>query len=130
MTRARRTTPETAVLKAIKNYLSARGILVFRANVATFRNAAGRPVRCGTKGHPDLYGVLPKHQPRGGGPTANGPGILYPPGRAFFCEVKAGDNQPTKLQAAVMDALSKAGAAVCVARSIQDIEDWLHELGV
>lgn len=121
----RRMTPESSLLKAAKDYLSLRGCLVFRANSGVLAGANGRPVRFGTPGHPDLYGVLPRHNP-----PHFSPFVPYPSGRAFFIELKAGKNKPTARQAAVLAELELRGAAVAVIRSIDELQQWLDGLGI
>ena len=50
-------------------------------------------------------------------------------GKSIWIEVKRPGEQPTKLQQYEIDQLRDAGAAVTVARSVEDVQTWLPCLG-
>ena len=50
-------------------------------------------------------------------------------GKSIWIEVKRPGEQPTKLQQYEIDQLRDAGAAVTVARSVEDVQPWLPSTG-
>ena len=90
---------ETQIVRAILDYLAANRVLAWRVNTGAARNPAGRLVRFGIPGMPDIAGVLPG-------------------GRACFFEVKRVGRIPTHTQMLMMERLRATGALVWVLHSV------------
>ena len=100
---------ESEILKAILQYLGARGILAFRANTGAFvgeYKGKRRFVRFGERGMPDIHGVLPG-------------------GRALYIEVKGPTGRLSPWQVAQIDRLRRQGALAFVARNVPDVAAML-----
>ncbi len=102
---------ETEIVRAILDYLAANRIMAWRVNTGAARNPAGRLVRFGVPGMPDIAGVLPG-------------------GRALFLEVKRPGGHPTRQQEAMMDRLNRAGAVVRIVYGIPEVQIILRLAGV
>ncbi len=102
---------ETEIVRGILDYLAANRIMAWRVNTGAARNPAGRLVRFGVPGMPDIAGVLPG-------------------GRAFFFEVKRMGKDPTPHQAAMMERLRAAGAFVWVLHSVEGTRTALISGGI
>ena len=105
----RRGRRESEILKAILQYLGARGILAFRANTGAFvgeYKGKRRFVRFSERGMPDIHGVLPG-------------------GRALYIEVKGPTGRLSPWQVAQIDRLRRQGALAFVARSVPDVAAML-----
>ena len=106
-----KTQTETQIVRAILDYLAANRIMAWRNNTGAAMNPAGRLVRFGTPGMPDIAGVLPG-------------------GRALFLEVKARHGQLNPHQQRMISWLLATGALVAVVRSIEDTRGVLHGAGL
>ena len=94
---------EGDIQRLIMVELSARGHMVFRANVGRFFTADGRRVSTGLPpGFSDLFGYRASD------------------GRAFFIEVKTPTGRLRVEQAAFLAAMQKRGALAGMARSLAD----------
>ena len=102
---------ETEIVKAILDYLAANRIVAWRNNTGAAMNPAGRLVRFGTPGMPDIAGVLPG-------------------GRALFLEVKGRHGRLNPHQQRMISWLLATGALVAVVRSIEDTRGVLHGAGL
>lgn len=102
---------ETQIIRAILDYLAANRIMAWRVNTGAARNPAGRLVRFGTVGMPDIAGVLPG-------------------GRALFLEVKARHGRLSPHQQRMISWLLSTGALVAVVRSIADVQGVLNAAGI
>nr|DAL33546.1 MAG TPA_asm: Nuclease [Caudoviricetes sp.] len=100
---------ETDLMHEIMKAVSARGCMVFRANVGKFKLSDGRWFDTGLpKGHPDLYGFMPQT------------------GRAFYIECKVKPNKPTPEQEQFIKTAQNLGALACVAYSVDDALKMLN----
>lgn len=99
--RARRGSGETGLVKAIRAYLSLRGIRTERRNTGILRNPAGQPIKFGQTGAADLSATLPG-------------------GRRLEIEVKNAVRKLTDGQRTWLLEQHRAGAVVLVVRPA----DW------
>lgn len=100
---------------AICEYLTLRGIVFSVTDAARFRTKAGHVHYSKvTEGWPDIVAVLPL------GGWADGA-----VGAFWGIEVKSATGKLREAQTAMHDKLRKAGALVLVARSVQDVIDFL-----
>jgi hypothetical protein len=96
--------PESAVLKACREYLILRGHFVYRANNGGWYDKHGRFIRAHEiKGVPDLEGC-----------TKDGKFL------GVECKSKAGKQTPE--QKAFGEAVARRGGVYVVARSVEDLE--------
>ena len=95
---------ESSIQKAVLQLLKMRGVVHYRMNSGVMRNPAGRPVRFGFVGCPDIWAIVPNSG-----------------GRLLTIEVKRPGGKPTESQAEVMAGLSAAGAAVLVIDDVGDL---------
>ena len=102
---------ETQIVRAILDYLAANRILAWRSNVGAARNPAGRLVRFGVKGMPDIAGVLPG-------------------GHALFLEVKRRHGRMSPEQDRMQTRLMEAGALVSVVHGIAEVRAILKAYGL
>jgi hypothetical protein len=102
--------PESAIVRAILDYLRLAGVFAWRVNVGALRDRTNRPVFFGTVGCPDIIGVLPD-------------GVFL----GLECKTPAGRLRQT--QAAFLARLHRNRAAVAVVRSVDDVRLFLRSLG-
>jgi len=102
---------ETQIVRAILDYLAANRILAWRNNVGAARNPAGRLVRFGVKGMPDIAGVLPG-------------------GRALFLEVKRRHGRMSPDQDRMVSRLIGTGARVGVVHNVEEVRGMLVASGL
>ncbi len=95
---------ETAIQKAILQYLQIRQIFAWRQNNGAVYDPTRRAFRSGSsrKGVPDIIGILPG-------------------GRALLIEVKTPTGKASPEQAAFHDIARRLGALVIVARRVADV---------
>jgi len=106
---------ESDIQRSILDYLTLLRIPCWRNNsgaVALGDGKSRRYVRYGAKGSADILGVLP------------------PSGRLLAIEVKRPGNKPTEHQSTWLEGMRQAGAVVCVAYSVEDVQRVLREVGV
>jgi hypothetical protein len=98
-------TPESAVLRACKDYLALRGHFVVRVNGGGFKTERGGWVRCSdTPGTPDLMGCAKD-------------------GRALAVECKSAKGRLSADQREFGEAWQERGGIYVVARGIVDLEE-------
>ena len=102
---------ETQIVRAILDYLAANRIMAWRNNTGAAMNPAGRLVRFGTPGMPDIAGVLPG-------------------GRALFLEVKRRHGRVSPEQDRMRTRLVEAGALVSIVHGIAEVRAILTAYGL
>ena len=121
---------EGDLVRAVIQYLNARGAFAWRMNSGMIRGEhRGKPwaVRMGTRGMPDVLAVWPK---RAHHFVQESSAVLRaeysePFGQLIAVECKRHPNKPTAAQEATMQELRKRGALVVVAYSVADVEKAL-----
>lgn len=110
-------TPESFVLEAILDYLAAEHILAFRLNTGAVKTE-GRFIRFGTPGMADIIAspVLPWMY-----------GISCP--RFLWIESKAPTGKQSELQKSFQRQVEEAGHSYLIAKSVDDVEEWLKKEG-
>jgi hypothetical protein len=99
-----RNNPEAQVQKEIMDYLSSRSdIYAFRVNAGRVKTDRGHWYEGAPAGVSDIIG------------------IHIPTGRFLAIEVKAGSNQPTKLQTDFMSMVEASGGIAFVAWSVEQV---------
>jgi hypothetical protein len=98
---------ESAIQRAILDYLRSVGLEPWRNNTGATKTAHGSFVRYGKVGSGDLFALLPPH------------------GRLLSVEVKRPGRKPTDEQVAFMEAVNAAGGLAIVATSVDDVRDAL-----
>ncbi|MDR0411958.1 MAG: VRR-NUC domain-containing protein [Treponema sp.] len=105
---------ENEIVKASLEYLQARNIPAIRMNVGAVRfadeNGRRNFVRFGTPGMSDILGILPD-------------------GRALAVECKTANGKLSNFQSEFLDAIRHNNGVAIVARSVEDIESGLKEVG-
>lgn len=102
---------ETDIIKSILSYLAANHIMAWRMNTGAALNPAGRLVRFGVPGMPDIAGVLPG-------------------GHALFLEVKRPGGRVSPEQDRMRTRLVEAGALVSIVHGIAEVRDILRVHGL
>jgi hypothetical protein len=98
-------TPESAVLRACRDYLILRGHFVVRINGGAFKTERGGWVRCtDLPGAPDVLGCTRD-------------------GRALAVECKSKRGRLSGFQTAFRDAWIKRGGVFVLARGIEDLKE-------
>lgn len=100
---------EASLIRAALDLLALRGIPAFRLNTGAAK-IGKRLVRFGSKGLPDILGILPD-------------------GRFLGCEIKCGTTRTTPEQKAAISAINTAGGLAFIARSLEDIDRALTAEG-
>ena len=94
---------ETDLMNMIRLRLTELGFVVFRANVAKVRLPVGRFFKTGLpRGFSDLFAVKD--------------------GKAYFIEVKTGNNKPTQEQLNFIEQMKKRGCTAGVVWSVEEVE--------
>lgn len=105
---------EHDIQTAILNYLGNKGIKAIRVNAGRYAVGEGknrRMIMGAPTGTPDIIGVIPG-------------------GRALYVEVKRPGKKPRPSQVQVMDEYKYFGAVVCVATSVDELQETLRKEGV
>lgn len=97
--------PESAIQSHIMQYMTKKGWYVQRQNSGMVKSERGGMVRLAPVGTPDL--------------------LCIKDGRILFIEVKNEKGKVTELQQQKMEELRGYGAECIVARSIEDVENYL-----
>jgi hypothetical protein len=95
----------------LREFGSRPDLRIWRANVIAARTRDGRVVRAGIKGQADISG------------------IMLPTGRRVEIEVKGAGGTLTREQERWRDMIRTFGGAHCVARSLEDVREFLKAEG-
>lgn len=102
---------ESDLVKLILNYLHAKGIPAWRQNQGMlkteYKSKKSFTRFAGAKGISDIIGLKRND------------------GMFFAIECKVGRNKPTKIQEVFMAMINEAGGIAFVARSLEDVEEYL-----
>jgi hypothetical protein len=98
---------EQHIQKQILDYLRFRGIPCYKHQNASIRKPDGSYIPTHTRGVSDIIGCLPKT------------------GRFLAIEVKRPGGKPTPEQQQFIDTINGAGGLAFVARSIEDVQQYL-----
>jgi len=110
--RAGKGAPEREVLRAVMDWLKARGFLRWRVNSGALETPGGRHVRFGAKGMADVI-------------------ALGPEGRAIFVECKRErGGRLSAEQAAFLETVNRQGGLGIVVNSTESLERQLREAGI
>lgn len=117
-------TPEGAVLKAVCDLLAAERIWFRRWNSGAIRDASGRPVRFGQKGDADILAAPARYC--GMGMSSDGFHALRTP-VFLWIECKSENGKQTAEQKAFESDVRSRGMDYIVARSSDDVLQWLED---
>lgn len=114
---------EQDTVRAIVDYLRARGYLAWRMNTGAFKaEHAGKTRfhRFGVKGMSDIIGIVPTAFIRVSGKPI---GEQTPVGQFLAIEVKSATGKPTPEQVAFLASVVKAGGIAFIARNLDDVRE-------
>lgn len=106
--------PEAAVLNACMEFLAAERIWHRRWNTGAIRDGNGRPVRFGQPGDGDILAM---------------PHVTWPHPVVLWIECKSSDGKQSDDQKLFQSAVEELGHYYLIARSSDDIKEWLKKHG-